>query len=971
MPAYALLELVDYMCPRAGGGARVPKRSPDIGAMASHRRERANEMGNFAELNGTNGGFQVGMNTGSISIAPVSTNTRVLAQSDPRLHRLLSLPSHFLAIQISSIVGLYSIRYTADAREAVPGRPLLTYLLPVTPSGSIIITSRSKDCMTGIVEENDRIIISPMDIAQATRLFEKKVGVMAKKEDLIELSNTLDCLPLAMAQAAAYINQREGRLSVSEYLKRFRKSDKKSTALLDFNGGQLRRDLDANNCILRTWQISFEHIQSIRPVAADLQSLMCFFDRQGIPGTLLRYQQWKENTYKESTTEEEDSTYDDADDNTSESNTDDEFEEDLIILRNYLMISSSADGTSFEMHRLVQLAMRKWLEACGMFEKWKQRFIKILCREFPEGNFENWALCEPLFSHVQSAAMQRPEGEQSLQEWAGLLYQAAWYAASKENGAESEKMAILSMRTRQRLFGPNTLEAIDSVEIVGMAYDIRGKWKEAEDLHLQVLETRRQVLGPQHLVTLQSMETPGLNYCAQGRWHEAENIQTQAVKTCKRILGSEHHTTLASINSLASTYTNQGKWTEAENLQLQLVETIKNIRGLKHPDTLTIMDDLASIYWKQERQKEAEGLQIQVIELRKQVLGLEYPDVLQSISNLSAIYSSQLRLDKAEELQIQVIELRKQVLGPEHPNTLISMNNLASTYSKQGREMEAEELNARVFELCKQVLGPEHPSTLVSMSNLASTYLNQGREKEAEELQIQVVEISKQVFEPEYSDTPININDLSAIHWAQGRVKEAQEIQTQVLEARKRVVGSEHPATLMSMHNLALVLRASGDLKAAFQLMKECVQLRGRILGPDHPDTIYAASTLSEWDGTDDSQSTESSDAMTETQISDHPHAAPTEPPELVSTSKLTQSSTATTESQIADHSQSTKSNDAMAEAQMSDHPRTTLTEPSQLVSTAMLTQCRDATPESQIADHPHATRREPLKRASTTSRPQ
>ena len=46
-------------------------------------------------------------------------------------------------------------------------------------------------------------------------------------------------------------------------------------------------------------------------------------------------------------------------------------------LRDYLFVSVDTDRT-FEMHALVQLAMRKWLEANGQLEAWKQRYIKNL-----------------------------------------------------------------------------------------------------------------------------------------------------------------------------------------------------------------------------------------------------------------------------------------------------------------------------------------------------------------------------------------------------------------------------------------------------------------------------------------------------------------------------------------------------------------------------------------------------------------
>jgi hypothetical protein len=75
---------------------------------------------------------------------------------------------------------------------------------------------------------------------------------------------------------------------VQQYLEEFYKSDKKKTSLLDYDGGHLWRDDEAKNAILITWQILFDYILHARRSAADLLSLMSFFDRQGIPEALVR-----------------------------------------------------------------------------------------------------------------------------------------------------------------------------------------------------------------------------------------------------------------------------------------------------------------------------------------------------------------------------------------------------------------------------------------------------------------------------------------------------------------------------------------------------------------------------------------------------------------------------------------------------------------------------------------------------------
>jgi hypothetical protein len=158
-------------------------------------------------------------------------------------------------------------------------------MVPQSQNGSILITSRSREAALKLIEPSDIITVEPMDEAHALALFKKKLGKQSESQDVAELAAALEFMPLAIAQAAAYISQRAPRYSVQQYLEEFRKSDRKKTSLLNHEGGQLRRDREANNSIIITWQISFDYILQTRPSAADLLSLMSFFDRQGIPGT--------------------------------------------------------------------------------------------------------------------------------------------------------------------------------------------------------------------------------------------------------------------------------------------------------------------------------------------------------------------------------------------------------------------------------------------------------------------------------------------------------------------------------------------------------------------------------------------------------------------------------------------------------------------------------------------------------------
>jgi hypothetical protein len=717
-----------------------------------------------------------------------------------------------------------------NGTERGNSRPLVSYL-PQCPHGSILITTRSRYAALKLVEQRDIITIEPMSRADALALFEKKLGGHDNSNDVAKLAAALEFMPLAIVQAAAYISQRAPRYSVQQYFKDFQKSDGKRTSLLKYDEGQLRRDWESTNSIIITWQISFDHIRQIRPSAADLLSLMSFFDRQGIPEALLRDRAEQKNS-------EQDHSEDDA----SESS--EEFEEDIVMLRNFSFVSINADGSTFEMHSLVQLATRKWLEVHSQLEHWKQQFLRNLCAEFPTMEYKNWSKFQALLPHAKSAAAQQPEVQDSLRDWASILCMAAWYMWKMGNGVEMEKMSIQAMKVRMSILSREHEDTLDSMTMVGLAYGLRGRWDAAEELFVQVMETCKKKLGADHLSTLTSMANLASTYRNQGRWDAAEELEVQVMETRKKKLGADHPSTLTSMGNLASTYSDQGRWDAAEELKVQVMETRKQKLGADHPDTLTSMANLASTYSNQGRWDAAEELEVQVMETSKKKLGADHPDMLTSMANLASTYRNQGRWDAAEELEVQVMETSKKKLGADHPSTLTSMANLASTYSNQGRWDAAEELDVQVMETRKKKLGADHPSTLTSMANLASTFWNQGRWDAAEELEVQVMETRKKKLGAGHPSTLTSMASLASTYSNQGRWDAAEELGVQVMETRKKKLGADHPDTLTSMANLASTFWNQGRWDAAEELFVQVMETRKKKLGADHPDTLTSMANL-------------------------------------------------------------------------------------------------------------------------------
>ena len=452
------------------------------------------------------------------------------------------------------------------ARGAQDSQPLASYL-PQSQNGTVLITSRDKSVARRLTGDGRNIIeVGPMVQDEAVLLLEKRLGPLSDQRIAAELVQALYHVPLAISQAAGYIQARAPRTSLAQYLTEFREGDRRRTKLLGHDSGELRRDGSASNAIFTTWQISFDYIRTKRPSAADLLSLMSFFDRQGIPESLLK-------PSKEAKDEAEDQSANGwgvSSSNSSNDDTDEAFDDDVAILRDFCLIAVSEEEDAFEMHRLVQLSTRKWLEANGDQEKFKQQFVIQMADAFPTEEHRNWPTCQKLFAHVEVASYCKPAEDELEKVWATLLHNGGRFAWVQGRYNVAERMIQKSERSRRRIVGNDDIMTLVSRSLLACIFRDQGRWGEAEKLNVQVMESSKEKLQADHFLTLTSMSNLASTYREQGRWKEAEKLEMQVMEIQKTQLGADHLNTLTSMANLALTLWHQGRWEEAEKLQVQV-----------------------------------------------------------------------------------------------------------------------------------------------------------------------------------------------------------------------------------------------------------------------------------------------------------------------------------------------------------------------------------------------------------------
>lgn len=446
---------------------------------------------------------------------------------------------------------------------------------PICAHGSILYTTRRQAVAERLVDQDNVITLRPSK-EHAVALLRQKLG-QGQSDELENLAAALEYMPLAIAQAAAYIRKNAPLSSPAEYLKRLEKNDKSKAKLLEIESAELRRDRrEAKASILLTWQISFDQIRETRPSAADMLSLMCFYDFQGIPQSLIRGRIKADSLATPPDSEAEFDSDSDSDDDAS-----DTYDDDIAMLRDYSFITVTQTDSDilFQMHRLVQLATHVWLKASHNHHNWEVRSIQRLDDIYPYADFARWGECRLLGPHVRLAAKSRIRGSEGLIPLSSLLRRVASFMDEQGQYADSEAMARRSMDICMDLLGKNHPDTLSSMETLELAYVNLARYREAEEIGKRVLDTRTEDLGPEHPDTLRSLQMYILVLSHIGYINKAAKMGRDLLDTQIRVLGPENSDTLTTMNNLASMYTDTGQWDEAVDIASKLLETRTAVLG--------------------------------------------------------------------------------------------------------------------------------------------------------------------------------------------------------------------------------------------------------------------------------------------------------------------------------------------------------------------------------------------------------
>ena len=415
-------------------------------------------------------------------------------------------------------------------REA--DRPLLlkglSEFLPKSANGSILFTTRNKKAGVKFATATGLVVLPEMDPADAEQLLKSRSGeFMSDGDEIVELLDRLEYLPLALSQAGSYIA--ENSITIRAYLQLYSHSEASRTELLSEEFTDPAREDDARNPIVSTYTVSFDQINRSDLVAADLLSYMACLDDQAVPKNLLPLPM---SLVKATNA--------------------------LGLLKAYSLITTDRTDTMFSMHRLVHLATRNWLKTHGRFKAWAQISLRMISEKFPPAGPETLDLCDTYLSHAQAVYAYGQYSAKEDYSQADLAQKLSGYFKTRGSYHTAVALAEEAMRLRKeakKLNDPNYLMSVENLDEILHSQSHASD----NDTYQQLLPRWEQwyadwekSVGYDHQLTLLSLQNLAASLRCEGEWEAMREIHQRMLSRKEKMFGADHPSTKMTEEALKS-----------------------------------------------------------------------------------------------------------------------------------------------------------------------------------------------------------------------------------------------------------------------------------------------------------------------------------------------------------------------------------------------------------------------------------
>jgi tetratricopeptide (TPR) repeat protein len=434
-------------------------------------------------------------------------------------------------------------------------------LWPPTGAGQVLVTSRNP-AWSGVATP---VAVDVLPRDHAVSFLRERTG-SGEQAVLAELAELLGDLPLALEQAAAYME--ETTTTPSDYLWLLVDRAKELFTLGRPTGSQ--------QTIATTWTVALDRIRTEAPAAEDLLCLCAYLAPDDLPRSLLV-------DHPEVLPEHLANTVSDRLG----------FGQVLGALRAYSLMTVTAEALST--HRLVQAVVRHGLDPESARE-WVGAAVALVGARFPEQavDVRVWPDAARLLPHALAATTHSEELGANPTATCRLLDGAGRYLVGRAEYLQARKLHERALSIAIQA-GPDRLNTAITHANLGLVLQDLGDLDGARSRLERALAIRQARLGADHPTTANSLTQLGLVLHAQGDLDGALALQERALAIREARLGVDHPESAQSLNNVAAVLHARGDLDDAHRLCRRAVAILEARLGPNHPDAVRSRRQLAEV----------------------------------------------------------------------------------------------------------------------------------------------------------------------------------------------------------------------------------------------------------------------------------------------------------------------------------------------------------------------------------------
>ncbi|KAA8894431.1 hypothetical protein FN846DRAFT_819409 [Sphaerosporella brunnea] len=701
--------------------------------------------------------------------------------------------------------------------------------LPVR-RGTILFTTRDERLIEHpaySVSITSGVKVTAMSDKEALETFSKRLDptgtgavVRTHAEASLELLNLLENLPLAIAQAAAYI--RETGTDIPKYLEIFKECERNQHDLLgEALPNVTGNERDSSRAVTTTWKITVDRIQQENPQSIQLLGLMSFLSPEEISEEMLTGAPFLKDMRPVP------------------------LKKAFALLLNFALLYR-LESSNYRLHRLVSFSIRELLnlEDPQRGHELLETAVKLIVQCFPEDISGNMTKCTHLLSHAITSL-----GHVSRY---NLKFPSLWSLQNdvgrvfSENGDNSGalKWYQRAMDGYEKTLGRDHASTLNTVNNMASAFDDQGKYDKALEWYQRALDGYEKTLGRDHPSTLDTVDNMAIVFRRQGKYDKALEWHQRALDGKEKTPRRDHPSTLVTVNNMAIVFHSQGEYDKALVWYQRALHGREKTLGRDHPSTLDTVNNTAIVFFRQGKYDKALVWYQRALHGREKTLGRDHPSTLETVNNTAIVFHSQGEYDKALVWYQRALDGKEKTLGRDHPSTLDTVNNMASVFGDQGEYDKALEWYQRALHGYEKTLGRDHPSTLDTVNNMAIVFFRQGKYDKALEWYQRALDGKEKTLGRDHPSTLNTVNNMAGVFGDQGEYDKALEWYQRALDGKEKTLGRDHSSTLGTVNNMAVVFFRQGKYDKALEWYQRALDGKEKTLGRDHSSTLNTVNNM-------------------------------------------------------------------------------------------------------------------------------